>query len=480
MTTDRSTWEPFGVPAAEYEPAVAGKGPRVLNLTLRGGKDAAAKDRGGAWLRNAMIALGLLAAAAAVVSFEAQYRMVYAAKGVRLVAVLEAGIPDVSAVVFAALGIALALQGKRALRPRALNVAAVATSIGMNYLAAASGWRAAAIWVMPSVAYAVASDTAIGVIRAYAIARQRQLREDLADDEVTPLAILGGLFLWWLRLALAPRSTLTGFRGWVVDSCPVAPGQTVAGRRADEAGRLVKELAGQAAQAQAAIETARADHGAELERVRCEIEQTRAAAQAEAAAALAERDRAADVAAQRAQDAVRAQQAAESARAELERTREDASQQVAQMRADAGRERDDLRAALEARSTALEAARNEARARADQAAGEAERARGERDQAARAAAEAQGRLSQLAARAATATPDSKLTPARREKRNGRGESKRARLIEAYQGLGRGGDPRYGDRAQVSPVAKELAPAAGLEWGSARTYLYRHLDGRASA
>jgi hypothetical protein len=282
-----------------------------LNVRLGGGREQ--KDRAATWLRNAMIALGLLAAAAAVVSFEAQYRMVFAAKHVKAIAALEAGIPDVSAVVFAALGIALALQGKRALRPRALNVAAVATSIGMNYLAATAGWRGAAIWVMPSVAYAVASDTAIGVIRAYVLARQRQLAEDLADDETTPLAVVGGLLLWFLRLFLAPRSTLTGFRSWVVEEVKVAPG-----RRAVPAG---------------------------------------------------------------------------------------------------------------------------------------------------------GRAN-VAALPAAPTPGSAAISTRPG-------SKRARLVEAYEAL-RGADPRYGDRSKVSEVARELAPGAGLAWGSARSYLYRHLDGRASS
>jgi hypothetical protein len=175
-----------------------------------------------------MIALGVLAAVAAVVSFAAQYQMVLAYKGIRVIAALEAGIPDVSAVVFASLGIALALHGKRAIRARLLNVGAVATSIGMNWLAAAPGWRGLAIWVMPPIAYALASDTAIGVIRAWTIARARELREDLADDEATPLAILGGFLLWVLRLVLAPPSTVKGFRRWVVESCPVAPGRTAA------------------------------------------------------------------------------------------------------------------------------------------------------------------------------------------------------------------------------------------------------------
>ena len=189
-------------------------------------------DRSGAWLRNAMAGLAVLAAAAAVVSYQAQYQMIAGYKHAPVVAALQAGIPDAAALVFACLGIALALHGRRAVRARALNVAAVGTSVAMNALAAAPGWRALAVWVLPPAAYALASDTLIGVVRAWAIARQRQLGERLADDQATPLAIVGGLLLWSLRLALAPASTLTGFRTWVVAECPVAPGRRAVRRQA--------------------------------------------------------------------------------------------------------------------------------------------------------------------------------------------------------------------------------------------------------
>jgi hypothetical protein len=172
-----------------------------------------------------MISLAVLAAAAAIVSYAAQYRMVFAAKGVAPVAALEAAIPDVAALIFATLGIALALHGRRAIRARVLNVAAVATSVAMNVLAAGRGWRDLAIWAMPPIAYALASDTAIGVVRAWTLARQKELNEALDGEETTPLAILGGLVLWLLRLAVAPVSTLAGFRAWVVEECPVAPGR---------------------------------------------------------------------------------------------------------------------------------------------------------------------------------------------------------------------------------------------------------------
>ena len=76
-----------------------------------------------------------------------------------MVAALEAAIPDAAALVFACLGIALALHGRRALRARALNLASVAASVFMNAIAAAPGWRNLAIWAMPPIAYALASDT---------------------------------------------------------------------------------------------------------------------------------------------------------------------------------------------------------------------------------------------------------------------------------------------------------------------------------
>ncbi|MHB1430816.1 MAG: hypothetical protein ACYCVZ_01690 [Streptosporangiaceae bacterium] len=172
-----------------------------------------------------MAALAVLAGAAAVVSWAAQYQMVLAVKHMPVIAALEAGIPDAGALIFASLGIALALHGKHAIRARVLNLACVATSVGMNALAAGRGWRDIAIWVMPPLAYMLASDTMIGVVRAWAIARQKALNEALADDGATPLAVIGGLLLWLLRLTLAPRSTADGFRRWVQDECPVAPGR---------------------------------------------------------------------------------------------------------------------------------------------------------------------------------------------------------------------------------------------------------------
>ncbi len=209
----------------------------------RPGGSGAGRDRSGAWLRNATVGLCVMAAAAAAVSFTAQYRMIYSARRLPVIASLEAAIPDAAALVFASLGIALALHGRRAIRARLLNVASVAASVFMNTIAAAPGWKSVAIWAMPPVAYALASDTVIGVVRAWAIARHKVLNERLADDELTPLAIVGGLLLWLLRLALAPVSTLSGFRAWVLEECPVAPGRRARRARPHAAMKAAGRLA---------------------------------------------------------------------------------------------------------------------------------------------------------------------------------------------------------------------------------------------
>ena len=47
-------------------------------------------------------------------------------------------------------------------------------------------------------------------------------------EEVTLLAAAGGITLWLLRLSMAPASTLSGFRAWVLEECSVAPGRRAA------------------------------------------------------------------------------------------------------------------------------------------------------------------------------------------------------------------------------------------------------------
>jgi hypothetical protein len=217
-------WKPFRVSGPDEGPAAGRGGARgsAIAPPRRGPGEA------GWWLRGAALVLALLAVAAAAVSWQAQYVMVLAVKHARAVAAVEAGIPDAGAVIFASLGVALALHGKRALRPRVLNAACIGISLAMNALAAAHGWRGLAIWVMPAAIYALASDTLISVVRARVLARQKDDGTVLGDDSPDLLAAIGGTGLWLLRLLLAGPSTLRGFRSWVTEECPVAPGRKAA------------------------------------------------------------------------------------------------------------------------------------------------------------------------------------------------------------------------------------------------------------
>src|SRR5260370_21249838 len=149
--------------------------------------------------------------------------MVRAVKHGLVVAALEAGIPDVGAVTFAAVGVALALHGRRAVRPRVLNAACIGISLAMNALAAGHGWRDLAIWVMPAAVYAVASDTLIGVVRAWVLAAQRAGGGGLADRGPTVLGSLGGGAPGLLRPAPAPASALGGGPAWPGGPAPRPP-----------------------------------------------------------------------------------------------------------------------------------------------------------------------------------------------------------------------------------------------------------------
>jgi hypothetical protein len=57
------------------------------------------------------------------------------------------------------------------------------------------------------------------------------------------LSVAGGLVLWLLRLCLAPASTLAGFRAWVLEECPVAPGRRGPGPARPVIGPAAREAA---------------------------------------------------------------------------------------------------------------------------------------------------------------------------------------------------------------------------------------------
>jgi hypothetical protein len=430
----------FGISEAHWNEVPERDGVRVVNVTPHAGQGP---GQAGWWLRGAAVALGVLAAAAAVVSWDAQYRMVRAVKPVTVVAALEAGIPDVGAVIFAALGVALALHGKRAMRPRALNAACVGISLAMNALAAGHGWRDMAIWVMPAAVYAVASDTLIGVVRAWVLARARNQGETLAEDGPTPLAMVASLGLWLLRLSLAPRSTLRGFRNWVVQDCPVAPGV--------RPGHMAELLAVQQdAEQRIALTTEQCDQA--IERAAAEVQQVR-------------------------EEAARTVGAMTAIRADADQVRADAKQLVAGTLADAAKERAELRTSSQAQVEQLREAL--AQGRAD-IAGLVKHVRDAAD-ARVAALEEVG--AQLRAERDRLAADLRLAvrqPPRRTRRPQAGRTqgpregsptKRDRMIEL---AGQRRDLATVPLGEVAKLASSVAREIGYNPGTARRELARHV------
>ena len=187
---------------------------------------------GGLALAVALGGLLLLAAAMGYVSYRAQRLYIAGHKPGQASAVtLEALGLDTGAVVFAALAFAAALRGRSALRARIGNLACVAGSLGMNAMSANfASVGSVAVWVLPALLYAYASDSLVVEVQARVLDRRGQSGEQttLAGLLGRVARAVGGVLLWLLRLSLAMRSTFEGFRRWVIETAPVAPGRRVA------------------------------------------------------------------------------------------------------------------------------------------------------------------------------------------------------------------------------------------------------------
>lgn len=185
--------------------------------------DESPRDTAGSVLLVVTSALLLtLAVAQGYVSYRAQYSFVHAIKHERSASILESLGLDCAAVIFALLAIAQARLGRPAVAERVLNLACVSGSLVMNALSAdVASPKSVAVWVLPAALYAATSDRLIAVVRRRALAAQRGDE----DESGSPLAALGGFGMWVLRLVMDPPSTVKGFREWVLDEAPVAPGR---------------------------------------------------------------------------------------------------------------------------------------------------------------------------------------------------------------------------------------------------------------
>jgi hypothetical protein len=172
--------------------------------------------------------LVLLGAGLMYVSFQAQYTYIYAVKRVNVASAIEAAMLDAGMIILSALGIGLALAGKPSKAERFLIMVCAAASAGMNFAAANAGsWRSVVAYTAAPVFLAVIVDRVISVIRRHVLPMDAESAWVPLGRALRALAARSGMVLLYsLRFALAPRSTASGLRRWVLVATPLPEATT--------------------------------------------------------------------------------------------------------------------------------------------------------------------------------------------------------------------------------------------------------------
>jgi hypothetical protein len=170
-----------------------------------------------AWL------LALTGAGALFVSFSAQYKYVFAVRHQAAASVIEALLLDLLMIVFTLLALGLSRAGKSSRTERALILACAIASAYMNVSAAdTASPRSVAAYAVAPVALAVVVDRVVAVIRRHVLAEEETSAWTALGGTAAAAARLAGVVvLYSLRFALAPPSTASGLRRWVLVVTPL-------------------------------------------------------------------------------------------------------------------------------------------------------------------------------------------------------------------------------------------------------------------
>jgi len=204
-------------PCPDLARAARASGEAVITSTRR------LADPGRALVTAAAVMLGLLAAGLFVVTLNAQYKYVFAAKGQAIPSMIEAASLDLGMVIFTLLALGLAMAGQSDRIGRALIVACALGSAGQNYAAAdVASYRSVTAYVVPSMFLALVVDRVVAVVRRHVLGdAERSAWADACRGAGSAGRVLGLVLLYLLRLFLAPRSTFFGLRRWILAATPV-------------------------------------------------------------------------------------------------------------------------------------------------------------------------------------------------------------------------------------------------------------------
>jgi hypothetical protein len=167
--------------------------------------------------------LVLLGAGLMYVSFQAQYTYIFAVKHVSTASAIEAAMLDAGMIILSALGIGLALAGKPSKVERGLIMVCAGLSAFMNYAAAdTASWRSVVAYMAAPVFLAVIVDRVISVIRRHVLPLDAESAWTPLGRALRALAARAGMVLLYsLRFTLAPKSTASGLRRWVLVATPL-------------------------------------------------------------------------------------------------------------------------------------------------------------------------------------------------------------------------------------------------------------------
>ena len=221
------------VPLADQVPNDAHlRGPGLFEVVRSNGEAAITNIRrlagterapGSALVTSAAILLGLLAAALFVVTLNAQYKYVFAAKQQQIPSMIEAASLDLGLVIFTLLALGLAMAGQSARIERALIVVCAVGSAGQNYAAAdVTSPRSVAAYVVPSLFLALVVDRVVAVVRRHVLGDdERSVWATISHAAAAVAKAFGLVLLYVLRFVLAPLSTGAGLRQLILDAAPV-------------------------------------------------------------------------------------------------------------------------------------------------------------------------------------------------------------------------------------------------------------------
>lgn len=170
-----------------------------------------------AWL------LVLIGAGALYVSFSAQRQYVFGARHQDAASIVEALLLDVLLIVFTLLALGLSRAGKSSRTERALILACAIASAYMNVSDAdTASPRSVVAYAVAPVALAVVVDRVVAVIRRHVLGVDEVSAWTAMGRAAVAAARLAGLVLLYsLRFVLAPPSTASGLRRWVLVVTPL-------------------------------------------------------------------------------------------------------------------------------------------------------------------------------------------------------------------------------------------------------------------